>query len=610
MRNPESSALPSRTYSRRTILHVAVATATLSLGSNLLAACGGAVSTATTTSNPTATVGAAKQTLGATASSAPATTATTGGATGGSSAGSPGAARSSTPAQGASPAQNQIIEGRIPSGVDGVPDAYTKLPSPYSAVTSAPGKGGKVRFFTIAYSEPPTAHNDNKYWQELEKRLGVQWEVQLAPADSYGEKYAALIAGGDLPELTYLNTSAFPGGTVQLQPVKQGAFTDLTPYLSGDGLKEFPNLAQYPAFIWKNAAFQGKNYGVPKPVLRANSVPFYRDDWVKKLGLGPPKNPDELYAMLLAFTKNDPDGNGRPDTWGLASWPTGFWPQIFKAPNGWRKNSDGTLTHQIETSEYRQSVDFARRLFADGAYHPDAPSMTTEQGRDATKASKIGLFSDGYIRFWGLNSVTRLIRSISSPTAELAPLLPPDSSSNLGVIHNSPGYWGFTAIPAKVGRDQEKARELLRVLNYLAAPFGSEEWRFIRYGFAGTHHSVDADGSLVLTDKGKADIGPFQTLVYPIISEYVFFYPGTDDARTAQDVNKRMIAIGIDNPTWNLFSQTSVAKQSQLDQLIRDRWIDIVAGRQPLSGVDDLVRDWRSRGGDDIRKEYEEGLKA
>ena len=505
--------------------------------------------------------------------------------------------------------QTAAVPGQMVSGVDGVPDAFTQRPPVYRSATAVPGKSGKVRFFTIAFSEPPSAHGDNTYWQGLEKRLGVQWDVQLAPADSYVEKYSALIAGGDLPELTYLNP-VVSGGSVQFQALKQGAFTELTPYLSGDGLKAFPNLARFPAFIWKNVAFQGKIYGVPKPVLRANSVPFYRSDWAKKLGIAPPRNPDEVFAMLSAFTKNDPDGNSRPDTWGLTAWPTTFWPALFNAPNDWRKNPDGTLTTQVETDEYRQSVDFARRLFAAGLYHPDAPSLTGEQGRDAFKSSKVGLFSDGYIRWWGTNSYTRLIQGLSSPTAELTPLLPPEGTNGLGVVYNSTGYYGFTAIPAKVGKDAEKVKELLHILDYLAAPFGSEEWRFIRYGIEGTHHMMGADGTLALTDQGKSDIGPFQTLVYPLISEYLFYYPGTDDARAALDANKRMIAIGTDNPMWNLFSPTGASKQAQLDQLIKDRWTEIVVGRQPLSAVDDLVHDWRSRGGDDIRKEYQEALKG
>ncbi len=573
------------------MLRTALSGAAVAVGGAILAACGAEGTPSAPPVAPAATVAAAPTTVAAMV-----------GATS-----IPGAASGAT-TQPARPTSAPATEGQIASGVDGVPDAYAKLPPPFRSATAAPGKGSKIRAFMIAFSEPPTARNDNTYWQDLEKRLGVQWDAQLAPADSYLEKYSAVAASGDLPELTYLNP-VVTGGSVQLQALKQGAFADLTPFLSGNGLKEFPNLARYPAFIWKNVAFQGKIYGVPKPILRANSVPFYRGDWAKKLGIAPPKTTEEVYAMLMAFTKNDPDGNGRQDTWGAVAWPTNFWSPLFNAPNGWRENPDGTLTAQVETDEYRQSVDFARRLFAAGAYHPDAPSLTGEQGRDAFKSGKVGLFSDGYIRWWGTNSYTRLIRSLSSPTVELTPLLPPDASSKLGVLHNSAGYYGFMAIPARLGKDTEKVKELLRVLDYLAAPFGSEEWRFLRYGFEGVHHTTDADGAFTLTDKGKADIGPFQTLVYPLMSEYLFFSPGTDDARTALDVNKRMGTIAIDNPTWNLYSPTGATRQAQLDQLTRDRWIEIVAGRQPLSAVDDLVRDWRSRGGDMIRKEYEEALK-
>lgn len=45
---------------------------------------------------------------------------------------------------------------------------------------------------------------------------------------------------------------------------------------------------------------------------------FFRQDWADKLGLSAPQNVDELYAMIEKFTNEDPDGNGKKDTIGLA----------------------------------------------------------------------------------------------------------------------------------------------------------------------------------------------------------------------------------------------------------------------------------------------------
>ena len=49
---------------------------------------------------------------------------------------------------------------------------------------------------------------------------------------------------------------------------------------------------------------------------------------------------------------------------------------------------------------------------------------------------------------------------------------------------------GIAAIPAKVGKDKERVKELLRVIDYLAAPFGCEEWVFLNYGHEGVHHMM------------------------------------------------------------------------------------------------------------------------
>ncbi|MGI8548998.1 MAG: hypothetical protein ACR2M1_17030, partial [Gemmatimonadaceae bacterium] len=190
-------------------------------------------------------------------------------------------------------AATPVAGGVLKSTVEGVPNAFTMTPKPFQSVATVPGSGDKVRMLTISYSPPPTAKDQNSYWQELEKRLGVEWDPTLVPVASYGEKAAAIIASGDIPELFYLLVSS--SAPVIAQSISQGAFTDLAPYLSGDAIKEFPNLALYPSYLWENVKIEGKIYGVPKPVLRSNDTSFYRTDWLQKLGLSEPRTADDVY---------------------------------------------------------------------------------------------------------------------------------------------------------------------------------------------------------------------------------------------------------------------------------------------------------------------------
>ena len=41
--------------------------------------------------------------------------------------------------------------------------------------------------------------------------------------------------------------------------------TDLTQYLAGDAIRDYPNLAAIPSRSWKGALVNGKIYGVPIP---------------------------------------------------------------------------------------------------------------------------------------------------------------------------------------------------------------------------------------------------------------------------------------------------------------------------------------------------------
>ena len=580
-------------HSRRAFLRVALG---LTGVTSVLAACTPAAPTAA----PPTAAAPPQPTSASTAAAAPKPTAT-------SLTNAPAAGSTGTPAA--------ATAGKLPSPMVGVPDGYTSLPTIAKSYDGVPGRGGKVTVFTIAYQPPPTPRDDNKFWQELEKRLGASWEPIITPQPDYGNKSAALLAGGNLPDLFYLN----PGqnATAQYKAMDQGAFTDLTPYVTGDAIKTYKNLATFPDYMWTNVKFKNKILGVPKPLQRNGNVGFYRADWARKLGKDVPKSGDELHDLLVAFARNDPDGNGQADTWGLGRYGTDFvgWDDarvamnMYGAPFTWRKNADGTLTHQIETDEFRQGIDFLRRLYADGAFHPDSAGMTFAQCQGAFLASKIGIHSEGLGNFYSptIEGTAYFKLRQSDPNAELAPNYPQAVGGAKAVTRNTQGSFGFTAIPATVGRDQERVKELLRILDYIASPFGSEEWFFLNYGVEGVDHQLQ-DGIPVLTDRGIAERGD---LTYVMANLPVLYFPRAPEAvAPAQNMAYEIMKIGIDDPSWPLYSATNVAKGPELVQFGFDSITPIVTGRAPLSTLDDVIKEWKSRGGDQIRQEFEQSMRA
>lgn len=603
---------PATPYHRRAVLRAVLAGAAMSASSALLAACGGSSSPTTTaapTSAPKPTTAAASASASA-PTTAPSSTTAAAPTTAAASAPASATTAVASTASGSATTLAAGADGKIASGNPAVPDAYLKYPPTFKTVNYVPGKGGKVTIFKASQLPPPTPKDSNAYWQELDKRLGVTTDYTLVPVSSYREKFVALAAGGDFADITLLWPSMAPD---QYKIFQQGAFTDLTPYLMGDARNEYPNLSKYPDFAWKNSLIKGKLWWVPRMnFLWGPNELMYRKDWLTKLGLSEPKSADEFFAMTVAMTKNDPDGNGKPDTWGLGgynnNWSMDFITGMFRVPNNWRKNADGTLTKEIETDEFKQALTFAKRLYDAGVYHPDTATWTQTQAQDAMIAGKLGSKGDSLIQLLG-GVQERQKAKQQNPAADLRMLVPPGFDGGKGYTYNGPGVPYANGIPAKVGKDKERVKELLRVLDYYGALYGSEEFTFVNFGIRDRDHKINQNGSPVLTDQGKAEVNELGNIVFPPRT-YYFPEDPPEDTIYLQKVTQDALAIGIDDPTLNAYSPTFASKAGELNQLILDRRAAIITGRDPLSALDTWIKDWRSRGGDAIRKELEQELKG
>ncbi len=599
-------------------------------GATLLAACG---ETAAPTAAPAAPT--ARPTTAATAASTVATTApTTAGATVAPTVAAAGAtaaattapmvapvATTATTATTAAPAAAMTaptaapmmaggmtanVEGRL-AGANGVPDAWTKLPPPYKTVNAIPGKGGTITGYLINYDPPPPPRENNRFWQELERRIGAKWEPILQPADGYPEKTAALTASGNLPDITLIVPEQVPD---QYRVIRQGAYTDLTPFLTGSELRQYPNLAAFPEYLWKNSAVGGKIYGVPNANNPIPATLHWRKDWAEKLGTPAPKNAEDIARIFTAFSKNDPDGNGAADSFGMGSiaqfiFNLPFFLWMFRVPNNWRLNPDGTLTNHIETPEFREAVTYMRRLFDAGVFHPETATMNRTQRRDYLVSGKVGANMDSVVNFTGLNGFRAEARKVA-PVANIVPLVPPGHDGGQPSVHLAPGFFSISAIPARVGRDRERVKELLRVLDFFSAPFGSEERNFLAYGIEGVHHEARPDGNRIINDLGRAERGGLTSGGGPPTS---YFSPLPGESKELQDAVAASMATGIQDPTLTAFSAANAMRSGELNQLRIDRIGAIVQGREPLTALDGYVRDWRSRGGDTIRKEFQDALK-
>ena len=89
------------------------------------------------------------------------------------------------------------------------------------------------------------------------------------------------------------------------------------------------------------------------------------------------------------------------------------------------------------------------------------------------------------------------------------------STSSTSPASTAPASWwsrtsptaARPACPHKLGEDEDRLHQVLDVLDYLSAPYGSEENLFVQNGIEGRHYDFDEHGVPVPITKNATELG-------------------------------------------------------------------------------------------------------
>jgi putative aldouronate transport system substrate-binding protein len=490
-------------------------------------------------------------------------------------------------------------------------DAYPA--NPVKAIPGdPPGTGSTVNIMSVQLFPPPTVYEQNPAWQAVNKALNATVKYEIVTAADYPVKLGTVMAGNDLPDLLYMYTR--PGASSTLAAAAgvpqflQSQAADLTPYLGGDAAKNYPNLAAIPTQAWKNAgcAYQGHLYLIP--IHRyLPSYMWLKNSQVYDKAFGAdyvPKNADDFKRILQTLTRPNEDFYGISGAQGGTMWVPQF-SQLFGAPNGWRLESGGKLTRDWETPEYKETLGWVRDLYASGVFHPN--SMTFASGvvaRGQFAAGKFGIWLDP-INGWQ-DAWRQALQSSQPFDVHMIPPFPAHDGGKPQHFVTGGHLWG-TAI--KKGSD-DRVKELLRIMNWLAAPFGSQEDQLLTFGVSPTDYTVDSKGNPMLTQQGNADAN-YVPWKYTTQHPFVFYTPDLPNyAQLMSEAEKAVIPAAVSDPTFGQVSATNFTRGFNLQQTMNDGLTDIVVGRRPLGDFDQLVKDWQTNGGETIRQEYMQSISS
>src|SRR5207245_6532412 len=150
----------------------------------------------------------------------------------------------------------------------------------------------------------------------------------------------------------------------------------------------------------------------------------------------------------------------------------------------------------------------------------------------------------------------------------------------------------------------DRVREILRMLNYLSAPFGTQEDLLLTYGLRDQDYTVDTDSNPLPTQAGtsSATYVPWQYMAHRPYTWYQADLPGFAEA--AFEIEQILVGVGVADPTRGFHSATQSRKGVAAEQEFHDGIDDVLFNQLQLRECDQLVHEWRSTVGDAVRNEF------
>jgi putative aldouronate transport system substrate-binding protein len=481
-------------------------------------------------------------------------------------------------------------------GVRGSSPGFLRYPTNLvKTVGETPGAGGSYTAVTPLWGSIPSAAG-NHYYAAVNRALGANLRVQPANGNTFNTILPPMFAARNLPDWICLpswNTDSTHG--LNFGEAVGALFVDLTPYLSGDNIKKYPNLAAIPTNAWQACVWGEKIYGLPvfPGGLYTNTL-YYRKDILDSLGIKQPMSADELFNVGREIT------NPNTKRWAFGD----LWTEL-KAPFGipaglnWTTDDKGALIYQYETPQFIEALRWQQKAFAAGLVHPDDVAGDLSNAKQRFYSGQTVIYGDG-VGAWdeAVKGQTPV-----NPKFNMQAFAPFTASGT-----GTPGYdiingaTIFSYLNRKLSAGQ--IQELLRIANFLAAPFGSYEYTLVTFGDPAVDYTRSGDGPPTPTAVGQKEVATsygFLATGPGVVADAQ--YPDYVKAYTRWEANAARYQR---KPLFYDMNISEPAQYASLNQPVEDIIKDVNRNRKGIADFQAAVATWRRNGGDNLRKFYED----
>ncbi|MFD0961243.1 extracellular solute-binding protein [Paenibacillus chungangensis] len=439
--------------------------------------------------------------------------------------------------------------------------------------------------------------NDSEVKSALEQLTDTKLAITFVPRPAYADKFNVTLASGDMPKALL---ALDPKNANVVNSIQSGVFWEIGPYL-----KDYPNLSKLDPQALENSKFNGKIYGLIRSRgLGLHGISF-RKDWLDNVGLDEPKTIDELYEVLKAFTLNDPDQNGKHDTYGLVESKDLISFEdvsiFFGAPKGWGIQ-DGKMVPAFATKEYMDTLLFFKKLYDEKLMNTNFALLNSQQKKEEIKKGKAGLFV-GPLNLMTAEFVSGTVQKEAVYDAVNAV----DGPFGMRAI-STPGFYGMYLFPKSSNKTEEDLRQALQFFDKIS---GQEGMDLLHYGIRDDYYKVVDDRVVMNPEKSKiAQIeSQFNHLAISpkSVATPLAMSPLEEKVKRLEDANQ---SIAVADKAYNLLSKTFTEKGAELTQIVNDASIKFIMGQIDNKDWDNMIAEWKEMGGNQVIQEYTEQLEA
>lgn len=456
-----------------------------------------------------------------------------------------------------------------------------------------------------------------------------QYNIQLedawaADGSQYADKINLSIASQTLPDVFWVNANQFK------QVTELGLVADLTDVYEEYASDTLKNIMDSDKEGFESGKVDGRLMGISTQhygIISQMNCVWIRNDWMEKLNLEAPQTMEDLIEICRQFTKNDPDGNGVDDTYGLAVDKTldslyALMNSYHAYPSIWLTKEDGSIEYGVVQPEVKDALTAFQKLYEEGILNKEFAVADNAKMTEDLVSGKVGvaIFGSSFGYAPGIdvvknNGVEAIFKPYALPSidGEPAKLSIDWPVGNYVVVNKNCANpeAAIKMINLYTGITNEGTAE-----QYNTFKNNERDWGAIPFQVQNPmmDYNQYVEISKVQDSRDTSSLTPDQLGKY----EHVIAWIDNQDpdslgqySQVSAEGSYGVMKPFVDNEWYvrtafkGISTDTMVQKMSSLDAMQNETFTKIIMG-EDIAAYDNFVEQWSSLGGADITREMNE----